>query len=223
MWCMHYLPYAVFAISPTPTYPFLQTSVSVYDELACLVSYFILWMNALHIWMLLGRSTVLLGCNYRHFSLIEVLINYLKNVLEKSYPLCRAKCYAPLFLWWILWFLLCNEHHVLCWYYSVMITLYIKMVVVRQCTHYMKRTPTFKHLTRWDLLERWLKSPSGINSGNSSQEDLLLNPWRSREYCRVSSCYKFCWDDSDYSWVPRIWQLLTNFLVFFDRFLFVFQ
>ena len=40
-----------------------------------------------------------------------------QNVLEKSYPLCRAKCYAPLFLWWILWFLLRNEHHVLCCYY----------------------------------------------------------------------------------------------------------
>ena len=86
MRCMHYLPYAVFAISPTPTYLFLQTCVSVYDELACLVSYFILWMNALHIWMLLGRSSDLLVCNYRHFSLIEVLINYLKMFSKNLTP-----------------------------------------------------------------------------------------------------------------------------------------
>lgn len=222
MRCMHYLPYAVFAISPTPTYPFLQTSISVYDELACLVSYFILWMNALHIWMLLGRSSDLLVCNYRHFSLIELLINYLKMFSKNLTP-----SVVP------------NVMH--CYFYDefydfscamnimyfpdiiFMITFHIKMVAVRQCTHYMRRTPTFKHLTRRDLLERWLKSPSGINSGNSSQEDLRLNPWRSREYYRVSSCYKICWDDSDYSRVPRTWQLLTNFLVFFDRFLFVFQ
>ena len=175
--------------------------------------------------MLLGRTSDLLVCNYRHFSLIELRIS-------QSISKCSRKILPPLSCQ-----MLCTVIFMMNFMISLaqwtsctllilcifMIILHIKMVAVRQCTHYMRRTPTFKHLTRWDLLERWLKSPSGINSGNSSQEDLLLNPWRSREYCRVSSCYKFCWDDSDYSRVPRTWQLLTNFLVFFDRFLFVFQ
>ena len=144
--------------------------------------------------MLLGKSLDLLVCNYRHFSLIGVLINYLKmfskNLTPSVVPNVMHRYFYDKFYDFSCTLL------ILCIF---MITLHIKMVAVRQYTHYMKRTPTFKHLTHTDLQERWLKSPSGINSGNSSQEDLLLNPWRSREYCRVSSSYKFCWDDSDYS------------------------